>query len=245
MKKLIAICMVFASCAVMAEARTFTDAEVSDQFVAMTKYFCINVDRGNPISTGLRSILDICCSGDTNRYVRIAKETATSDTNFICMAMNIVAKHGTSDDLPFLYQYTNNVEYSWRSLLCILDLEGVTSNSVLAVKAFLDATDPEWKSEREMLALTLLNYASKSSTSGGVKALARDVVIDYSLRLFGVNDVDEALIRLDPGYKFSKRRLHVLRTDLARGLEPYPQLYNYVTNAISELVAYPEANLPD
>jgi hypothetical protein len=51
-------------------------------------------------------------------------------------------------------------------------------------------------------------------------------------------------LRDDDSYRYSKRRLRVLlNADLQR--RPYPFQVNYVTNAINELVAYPEADLPD
>ena len=48
---------------------------------------------------------------------------------------------------------------------------------------------------------------------------------------------------VDPSYRFSKRRLNVMRSAQNRCWNA--MLTNYVTNAINELVAYPEANLPD
>ena len=47
-----------------------------------------------------------------------------------------------------------------------------------------------------------------------------------------------------PTYKFSKRRLSVLRAVLP-DCQGYDNLMDYATNAINELVAYPESALPD
>ena len=55
--------------------------------------------------------------------------------------------------------------------------------------------------------------------------------------------LDDAIMRHDASYRYSRRRLAVLRSVYSRGINQYS--YSYVTNAINELVAYPEANLPD
>ena len=55
--------------------------------------------------------------------------------------------------------------------------------------------------------------------------------------------IDTALIDADNTYRHSKRRLADLRAAYPRCFNEYQT--NYVTNAINELVAYPEANLPD
>ena len=56
--------------------------------------------------------------------------------------------------------------------------------------------------------------------------------------------LDHLLMQNDTSYRYSKRRLQVLRSaDILQC--PYPYQVNFVTNAINELVAYPEANLPD
>ena len=47
----------------------------------------------------------------------------------------------------------------------------------------------------------------------------------------------------DLSYRLSKRRLPVLRGVQENGIDEYDIFY--VTNAINELVAYPEVDLPD
>ncbi len=226
---------------------TYDDEAVSRAFIRAKGFFCGHNDA---VGSEMRWILDTCCGGDTNRYVRIAKETAMTNESFAVMAMSVVEDHGGMDDLPFLYSYTNDVRFSHDALDSVLKVEGVTSNSIAAVRAYLERPDVEDsdgsdRCNRQDIALALLRRAKRGDVGAPEKAAARDVVIDYSLRRFGVIHLDAMLAGFDPQYKFSKRRLHVLRTDLARGLEPYPILYNYTTNAIHELVSYPESELPD
>ena len=55
--------------------------------------------------------------------------------------------------------------------------------------------------------------------------------------------VDKALMRVDPTYENSKRRLNVMRGAKERCISEF--LTNYVTNVINKLEIYPEENLPD
>ena len=68
------------------------------------------------------------------------------------------------------------------------------------------------------------------------------------------NVLDMTLCDADQGFHFSKRRLAVLRKAFQRvstelesvaAASCYEFQTNYLVNAIDELVAYPEANLPD
>ena len=55
--------------------------------------------------------------------------------------------------------------------------------------------------------------------------------------------LDAGLVRADPSFRRSKRRLRALRAIAVR--ETDQRDLAYVTNAIAELVAYPEADLPE
>ena len=56
-------------------------------------------------------------------------------------------------------------------------------------------------------------------------------------------DVDAVFIETDSTYRNSKLRLAVLRSAYGLGVSQYQ--IAYVTNAINELVAYPETDLPE
>ncbi|MBE6381941.1 MAG: hypothetical protein E7049_02880 [Lentisphaerae bacterium] len=71
-----------------------------------------------------------------------------------------------------------------------------------------------------------------------------EVALDFARNVNTMNvGVDGALIQADPTYRFSKRRLSVMRGAQLRLVNEVQS--NYVSNAINELVAYPEAELPD
>ncbi len=218
----------------------YDDARVSREFLRTTGYFCGN---GDPVGSSLKWILETCCGGDTNRYVRIAKETAMSNTNFAHMAIAVVKKHGSAADLPFLYQCTNNAECASSALTMILKLGGLTESSVEAASAYIAGTNAYWSSDREDVACELFRASVASSTTNSLKALAASNALAFARSSDDVRYNDIGFKAFDPSYRFSKRRLSVLRATLPLCRSDF--LINYTTNAINELVAYPESALPD
>ena len=74
--------------------------------------------------------------------------------------------------------------------------------------------------------------------------------------------IEKTLVEAEPSFRFTKRRLAILRSAQARlndrfcqidtssvNFEAESHIYdvqtNFLASAINELVAYPEANLPD
>ena len=221
----------------------YDDAAVTREFVRTTGYFCGN---GDPVDTSLKWMLNTCCAGDTNRYLRVAKETASSNTNFAYMAIALVEKHGSADDLPFLYQYTNDMRCAAAALEVILHLGGLTDESVAAASAYIASTNANYVLDREIVAKGLFRAAANSSAPSGLRAIASSNALCFACNSSGgaarCNDI--GFKNADPSYKYSKRRLSVLRAVLPR-CQGHEIPMNYVTNAINELVAYPEAELPD
>ena len=90
--------------------------------------------------------------------------------------------------------------------------------------------------------LAVRSYAYDEST------IERQLGVAYALNYAATTGkytkwMDRVLQRCDPTYKNSKRRLSVLRAEYGLGLDHWE--IGYVTNAINELVAYPEADLPE
>ena len=221
----------------------YDDAAVSRQFVRTTGYFCGN---GDPVGSSLKWILNTCCQGDTNRYLRIAKETAASNTNFAYMAIALVKKHGGPEDLPFLCQYTNDVECAKSAITGVLQLGGLTEASVAVASAYIANTNCYRDLDREVVAKALFRAAANPSAPANLRAIASSNALHFASNSSGgsarCNDI--GFKNADPSYKYSKRRLSVLRAVLPR-CQGYEIPMNYVTNAINELVAYPESALPD
>ena len=238
---LTAIAMVGVLCVARASSNVvYDDAAVSREFVRTTGYFCGN---GDPVGSSLKWILNTCCEGDTNRYLRIAKETAASNTNFAYMAIALVEKHGSIGDLPFLYQYTNDVRCAGGALEVILKLGGLTEEAVDAANAYIASTN-EFVLYRSNVASELFRAAANSSVTNNLKTLAASNALTFVRNSSCVDYNDIRFRKADSSYKYSKRRLSVLRAVLPKCLG-HDNLMNYTTNAINELVAYPESALPD
>ena len=221
----------------------YDDAAVSREFIRATGYFCGN---GNPIKSTLSWILESCCSNDTNRYVRIVKETATTNASVMAMAIRIVKLHGGDQDLPFLYACTNNPVCAARALTGILQLGGLTEESVAAASAYIAGTNRYHILDRNNVAEELFRAAAAPSASSRLRAIASSNALHFASNSSGgdleYNDI--GFKNADPSYEYSKRRLGVLRAVLP-DCQGYDNLMNYATNAINELVAYPEADLPE
>ena len=184
--------------------------------------------------------------GDTNRLARILAGIAqTNDAWYSKIAMRRLETYGTPAQLPFLYSCATNPVVGNSAIKAVLRIEGVTSNSVETIQRYLDLTNVSesvhWD-HVEVFKMMFDILGDNASTND------KELVLGCIMRHAPDNrrcprQLDEVILSADTGYKFSKRRLSVLRGVYSRGLNGF-QL-PYVTNAINELVTYPEANLPE
>ena len=240
MKTAITACAAVAL-SLVAMGSEYDDAAVSNAFVRTTGYFCGN---GSPVESSLQWILDTCCEGDTNRYLRIAKDTGLSDPRFMPLAISIVDKFGRADDVPFLYQCTNELACASRALQCALKVGGLTEESIAAAQFYLANTNVLYLGEGCYVAESLMRCVAHGSEPMELKAHASEIALAYARTSRDVRYNDICFKNADPSYKYSKRRLSVLRAALPLCSQS-DVLVNYTTNAINELVAYPESALPD
>ena len=227
--------------AVFAQAPAHTDDEVKAQFVKAGMFCHADFIRG-----GYRLAFEMA-DGDTNRYARILRELAIENTNETEWAIASLGKYKTPQSLPFLYSYSTNAVYGARALKSIFAIEGVTSNSVVAAESYLMLTNEEVCVGRggATISAALVKYASQEVVDANCRTNALAVANAFATtRNRNYYWLDHLLMQDDTSYRYSKRRLQVLRSaDILHC--PYPYQVNFVTNAINELVAYPEANLPD
>ena len=187
-------------------------------------------------------------NGDTNRLARVLAELAqTNDAWYAEMAMWQLEKYGTSEQLPFLYSCATNPAVGYRALKSIFAIEGVTSHSVAAMQGYLSLTNSLTNGQshdRSELCKSFLDNVFSSSELEHFRPGCLSMMIDFAqYRNAGHISLDGSIQAVDPSYHASKRRLAVMRAAQSRCGNSF-QL-DYVTNAINELVAYPEANLPD
>ena len=184
------------------------------------------------------------CEGDTNRFARLLCELAqTNDVRIADRMIRCLGRHGTTAQLPFLYSMATNEQHGVSAVKSILRLEGVTSNSVAVAGAYLSMTNVDFE-YRADACKALLRAAVPSCVTTGICQMARECALRYARSANRyVMDVDAVFIETDSTYRNSKRRLAVLRSAYGLGVSQYQ--IAYVTNAINELVAYPEADLPE
>ncbi|MBQ6137423.1 MAG: hypothetical protein IJI73_08650, partial [Kiritimatiellae bacterium] len=143
--------------------------------------------------------------------------------------------------------YATNAQYGAYALKSIFAIEGVNSNSVVAMQGYLSLTNTLTNGQshdRSMLCKDFLNNVFSSAELEQFRPSCLNMMIDFAQhRNSGHVSLDGSIQAVDPTYHASKRRLEVLRAAQNRCGNSF-QL-DYVTNAINELVAYPESALPD
>ena len=226
---------------VLAQAPAYTDEEVKAQFVKAGMFCHADFIRG-----GYRLAFEMA-DGDTNRYARILRELAVENTNETEWAISSLGKYKTSQSLPFLYSYSTNAVYGARAMKSIFAIEGVTSNSIAVAQGYLSLTNDAVLVDRG--GATVCADLIRCAKQEGVDANCRTNALAVANTFATTSNrnyywLDYLLMQDDASYRYSKRRLQVLRSaDILHC--PYPYQVNFVTNTINELVAYPEADLPD
>ena len=135
------------------------------------------------------------------------------------------------------------------ALTGILRLQGVCSNSLSHLKRFHQIglstnLSAVFRLQRGMAVVDFLDNAARLKSTGGDRKMVLEYALSYvSNNVDHVGVIDEALGRVDSNYKFSKRRLAFLRWIDTQGLPHNAK--SFVTNAIDELVSYPEENLSE
>ena len=244
-----------------------TDEEVRRRIVGFLRPKCGgHLTRGEVLrNPELDAIVGL--QEDTNRLARILAELAqTNDAWYAEMAMWQLEKYATSEQLPFLYSCATNTVVGDRAVKTVLRIEGVNSNSINVVQNFLMQTNRFPVANiavRSDLCVDLLTMVFSNPALNDIRPLVIDIVENFERNVdVTPNAVDAMLISVDDSYHYSKRRLEILREamrrqcielqDIVHGnhevwrrTHVYNFQTNYLQNAINELVAYPEANLPD
>lgn len=185
------------------------------------------------------------CGEDTNRFARLICEIAHTNDSWIAEGMiRDLGTYGTSAQLPFLYSQVSNTTYGADAVQSILEIEGITSNSVAMVDWYLSLTNKESRLDREDICKFMLDRFAGPQSPVGIRNIVEQSVLGFSMSNTVYNEYfDESLVKRIDGYKYSRRRLRVLRR--ARLIMEIPYNESFVTNAINELVAYPESELPE
>ena len=234
-KTLACVAMLAASLA----AAGYSDEEIKDKIIGSGQY----IDNYILAREAFRHARE-CCEDDTNRFAQLLFEIAqTNDTRMAGRMINLLGTYGTPAQLPFLYTMATSEQHGATAVKSILRLEGVTSNSVGVAGTYLSMTNVDFE-YRADACKALLRAAAQSCVTTGMCQTARNCALRYARSANRyVMDVDAVFIETDSTYRNSKRRLAALRSAYELGVSQYQ--IAYVTNAINELVAYPEADLPE
>ena len=191
---------------------------------------------------------------DTNRFTRLMQEIALTGTGRVERAMiQHIGRFGNASNLPFLYSCVTNSAYADLAIVSLFKIEGVTTNAVDKLRQYLslpvEGDIVRMFADRTRCCDRIL-FAHNVTPSRPEHRYLLDAMIGFanSTNLIYSWDFDESVSKRDPIYRRSKRRLAALRAVEHLEIEN-PRVRelqrNYVTNAINELIAYPEANLND
>lgn len=268
MKTMASIIWILAAAVAMrASGKTSSDDELKREILLfMRPIECVEMVRGQPHRPRVLTE-KISFDGDTNRLARLLAEIAqTNNVQIAQRSMELLGEYGTPAQLPFLYSCATNPAVGDKAVKAVLRIEGVTSNSLALVQSYVSLTN----------GFPLMKRDNRSDVCGNVlkRVFADNTLSDYRTFVMDIacgfagdvnvmpKGMDKTLVEVEPGFRFTKRRLAILRSAQVRlnerfqGMDTngvhfaaeshiYDVQTNFLASAINELVAYPEANLPD
>ena len=187
-------------------------------------------------------------NGNTNRLLRILSDMVKTNDEWICtQTMFEYSKYATKSELPFLYSCATNSMCGDRALNTIISLDGISSNLLQTVGQYFSITNGfsvDNDANRSRFAENLLKRVYRTESLLPYREQVFNMTREFALNVNLMHvSVDKALMRADPTYENSKRRLNVMRGAKERCISEF--LTNYVTNVINKLEIYPEENLPE
>lgn len=218
--------------------------ETVDETVKRTFVFATKVFDNPTLSNRAYEQAFATCNYNTNAYIRILTELAvTNDVGVSECAFYALGGLDGGDQLAFLYSCASNSLYSANAVSAILRLQGCTPSSIALFESFLANTNYD-AGVRSDFCGDIFRHAYKNSIDATNRLLATECALRFAATdTRRIRTLDRTMVLSDPTYEFSKRRLSVLRSVRDQGSNPYQMLY--VTNAINEMVSYPEDDLPD
>ena len=219
----------------------FSDASIKDRYVFASR--CQHMED----SRNHYEYAFLMAGNDTNRFASVLRDLAVENTNQTEYVIRSLGRYKTPESLPFLHSYATNLIYGVDAVKSIFAIEGVNTNSFSALESYLSITNriPNSVShDRSELCKDFLSNVFADSALVTFRQPSLDMMLDFAkYRNTGHVVIDGALQAVDPSYRYSKRRLQVMRLSMERCLNSFHT--NYISNVINELVAYPESELPD
>ena len=206
------------------------DKKIKDAFlVASDQSFC-----GDIPSQAYTYALKLC--GEDNRQrSRIVVQIAREHPERAAWALSELSACGSTEDVPFIYEWTNDVQCVANAAHALICIEGVTDSAIACANAAMSNVDMR-TGKRYALCSAISRMANRAQEDESRKALAVSTLKRYS-RSIPVTSlwVDEFLLSLDPSYETSDDRKALLREVAARRINDYQ--IDYATNALKKIDA--------
>ena len=205
-----------------------SDREIKDLLISATAPICDFDARGKVYDRAVS-----ICDGDDARFSRIASEIARERPDRLPWALCVLANHGSAENLPFLYEHTNDTDYAALAVKAIVYIEGVNDSSVELVDYIMNK---KLKNEHDKYSLcAAVAHAGKRE---GVSIVNRDLAVTTLKRYSRTIPAtalwaDEFLLSLDPSYETSEDRKALLREVAERRVNDYQ--IDYATNALKRI----------
>ena len=207
-----------------------SDREIKDTLISATAPIC-DYDAKRKVYDRAVSL----CAGDDARFSRIVVEIARERPDRIPWALCALANHGSTENLPFLHEYTNDTNYAAMAVTAIVCIEGINADSVGLVDSMMNKN---LKNEHDKYSLcaAVAHAGNRKGVTTGNRNLAVSVLKRYS-RTIPVTSLwaDEFLLSLDPDYETSDDRKALLREVAGRRVNDYQ--IDYATNALKRIDA--------
>ena len=214
------------------------DKKIKDAFlVASDQSFC-----GDTPSQAYTYALKLC-GEDNRRRSRIVVQIAREHPERVPWVLSELAVCGSAEDVPFINEWTNDVQCVANAAHALICIEGVTDSAIACANAAMSNEDMR-TGKRYALCSAITRMANKAQVDESRKALAVSTLKQYS-RTIPVTSLwaDEFLLSLDPSYETSDDRKALLREVAARRVNDYQ--IDYATNALKRIDAKIQAERKD
>ena len=171
---------------------------------------------------------------DTNRFVRLAKEVASSNTNAAWSMLLLIGKYGSTNDLDFVSGYLRDDKAGRCAASAYFDIVGLTSNSVDASVEFMSESSAASIRQKTSEMDNLMHRFTRDNVPEILRDYAYDAVLSFAANATNnICAIDRRILPFYPSYSNSVERLSILTNAVARGVNEYE--LRYLTNAIHHI----------
>ena len=191
------------------------------------------------------------CGGESNRIVRAAKLLCARNEGQreTGEALRMIGKFGTTNDLSYLDLYVTNEVCGCDAVNSYFQITGLTKDALERMQRYHAITNgtrnaADLRGEKMCLLVGSLYQARETVPRPPIWTNLFEYSYNYvSNNVTSSMTIDWWMLELRPEYRFTKRRLALMRWVLQNTEHPFWRAKTQ--EIIDELVAYPESNLPE